>query len=139
MASRTVSISGRVAVLGADVIKNAESSEAVPGRPVYDDGVLRITEVGSPAGLAIAGEIDDDTYGALVETLDGLTRGVAEIHVNLAGVEYCDLAGLRAIILLARADRDGLRRRVVLHEVPPQLQAVLRIVGWNTTPGLVIE
>jgi anti-anti-sigma factor len=104
---------------------------------VYDDGVLRMTSTGSPPVLVIDGEIDEYTYPALVRKLGELT-GPAEIHLNLAGVRYCDLAGLRAMILLTRASHGG-GRRVILHEVPPHLQAVLGIVGWDATPGLVID
>jgi hypothetical protein len=50
-------------------------------------------------------------------------------------LEYCDLAGLRAMIQLA----GGRPRRLVLHGIPPRLQAVLRIVGWDSTPGLVVH
>ncbi len=107
---------------------------------VHDDGVLRITETRSPPGLAIAGEIDEGTYPALVGTLKELSGGAAgEIHFNLGDVDYCDLAGLRAIILLAGSDGDGRGRRLVLHNVPQQLRAVLRIVGWDATPGLVLD
>src|ERR1035438_9150410 len=92
--------------------------------PVYDDGVLRMTSVGSPPVLVIVGEIDEDTYPALARKLGELT-GPAEIHLNLAGVRYCDLAGLRAMILLTGASHGGRSRRVVLHDVPPHLKAVL--------------
>jgi anti-anti-sigma factor len=116
----------------------SESSDAVIGHGVYDDGVLRITRISNPSGLAIAGEIDEETYPALVRNLEELT-GLDDIHVNLAGVEYCDLAGLRAITRLADRGRSGGSRRVVLHEVPPQLRTVLSILGWDSIPGLVIE
>jgi len=112
-------------------------------RPAYDDGVLRITCVGSPASpasLAIAGDIDEYTHAALVDTLRKLTDGLHEIHISLADVAYCDVAGLRAIILLAGgpANQDG-GTRLVLHEVPGLVKTVLRILGWDTTPGLAIE
>jgi anti-anti-sigma factor len=102
---------------------------------VYDDGVLRMTSIGTPPGLAIAGEIDEETYPALVSKLEELA-GFPEIHLNLAAVTYCDLAGLRAIMRLASASRG---RRLVLHEVPPRLLTVLGIVGWDSTPGLAFE
>src|SRR5258707_1044460 len=110
--------------------------------PAYDDGVLRITScIGRPASLAIAGDIDGYTYAALLDTLRRLTDGLQEIHINLADVDYCDLAGLRAIILLAggSANHDRGGARLVLHEVPGQLKTILQILGWDTTPGLVIE
>jgi ABC-type transporter Mla MlaB component len=113
---------------------------------VYDDGVLRITNTDDPPGLAIAGEIDESTYDGLIGALDKVAHGPAEVHVSLGGVSYCDLAGLRAIVSVTGADRGGAgrngegdARRVVLHEVPPQLATVLRIVGWDATPGLAVD
>jgi ABC-type transporter Mla MlaB component len=113
---------------------------------VYDDGVLRITNTDDPPGLAIAGEIDESTYDGLVGALGEVAHGPAEVHVSLGGVSYCDLAGLRAIVCVTGADRGGAgcngegdTRRVVLHEVPPQLATVLRIVGWDSTPGLAMD
>jgi anti-anti-sigma factor len=110
----------------------------VPGLVVYDDGVMRMTATRNPPGLAIAGEIDESTYPALVARLEELA-GRDEIHLNLAGVEYCDLAGLRAMVRMAGTGRGSDSRQVVLHEVPPQLRTVLGIVGWDSTPGLVID
>jgi len=114
---------------------------------VYDDGVLRITNTTDPPGLAIAGEIDESTYPGLLGALQRSADGRAEIHFSLGGLEYCDLAGLRAIVCATGAPgregnldvRHGGRRTVVLHEVPPQLITVLRIVGWDSTPGLILD
>jgi ABC-type transporter Mla MlaB component len=114
---------------------------------VYDDGVLRITNTTSPPGLAIAGEIDESTYPGLLSALQRSADGPAEIHFNLGGLKYCDLAGLRAMVCATGADgrdpgtngRQRGRRTVVLHEVPPQLVTVLRIVGWDSTPGLTLD
>ncbi len=108
--------------------------------PAYDDGVLRITRTGPPSGVAIAGEIDESTYSALVATLDELTRGQHEVHVDLGDVVYCDLAGLRAIVRLAGPAGEGQAgRRVVLHQVPAQLRSVLEIIGWDSVPGLSLD
>jgi anti-anti-sigma factor len=104
---------------------------------LYDNGVLRITLMPG-ARLALAGEIDEDTYPALVGVLEELAGQVAEVHLDLSGVLYCDLAGLRAITRLTDASRGSGRRRVVLHGMSPQLHAVLSIVGWDSIPGLVM-
>jgi ABC-type transporter Mla MlaB component len=114
------------------------------GSTVYDDGVLRITWAGAPPVLAIAGEVDESTYPGLVGALKQAADGPGEIHISLADVAYCDLAGLRAIVLLTGNDGhghngDGQGRRVVLHQVPAQLQTVLRIVGWDSVPGLALD
>jgi anti-anti-sigma regulatory factor len=113
----------------------------VSGHAVYDDGVLRITRSDRPPVVALAGEIDEATYPGLVAALDQAVDGQREVHFDLAGVEYCDLAGLRAIVCVTGIDLDGRGgwRRVVLHELPPELQTVLRIVGWDSTPGLTMD
>jgi ABC-type transporter Mla MlaB component len=134
VAPSAVSDWGCAPTAGTDMIKDAKSSRITAGPAGYG-GALRITEMGRPPGLILAGEIDEDTYPVLVARLDGLAPGAPEIHFNLANVEYCDLAGLRAII---RLTGTGPARRVVLHDVPWRLQTVLHIVGWDSTPGLVI-
>jgi hypothetical protein len=112
---------------------------------VYDDGVLRVTSTDDPPGVAIAGEIDESTYDGLIAALGKFAHGPTEVHVSLGGVSYCDLAGLRAIVCVtgagggAGSDVVGDTRRVVLHEVPEQLASVLRIVGWDSTPGLALD
>ena len=113
----------------------------VSGQVVYDDGVLRITRSGRPPVVALAGEIDEATYAGLVAALDQAVDGQSEVHFDLAAVEYCDLAGLRAIICVTGAGRDGRGgwRQVVLHQLAPELQTVLRIVGWTATPGLTMD
>lgn len=109
--------------------------------PVYDDGVLRITRIPGPGpgsggdtgrAYALAGEIDESTVRGLAGKLAELAAGLGELHLDLAALDYSDLAGLRVIVQLAAAGR----RRVVLHQVPPHLRAILGIVGWDTTPGL---
>ena len=107
---------------------------------MYDDGVLRITRSCRPPVLALAGEIDEATYPGLVSALEQAVNGEREVHFDLAGVAYCDLAGLRAIVCMTGADgggHDG-ARRVVLHQLRPELMTVLRIVGWDSTPGLAL-
>ncbi len=111
---------------------------------VYDDGVLRITNTDDPPGLSIVGEIDESTYDGLIGALGRLAHGPDEVHVSMGGVSYCDLAGLRAIVCVTGAGggargNGGDTRRVVLHEVPAQLATVLRIVGWDATPGLAVD
>ena len=107
--------------------------------PAYDNGVLRITPTAWPAGLAIAGEIDEATYPALVTSLHELADGHREVSLDLSGVSYCDLAGLRAMVQLAAGDEAGQARHVRLRNVPPHIVMVLAITGWDALPGLVVD
>lgn len=102
---------------------------------------LRVTRTESPRGLVLAGDIDEWTYADLLAALADAAAGPGEIHINLAGVQYCDLAGLRAILRLGgasgqRMDQSG--RRLILAQLPAHLKTVLRILGWDSAPGLVI-
>ena len=105
---------------------------------VSEDGVLRITRTADPPGLAIAGEIDESTYPVLLAALRDLPDTPPEVHLDLADVSYCDLAGLRAIVRLASPGGASPGRPVVLHKVPDQLKAVLEIIGWDAIPGLSV-
>jgi ABC-type transporter Mla MlaB component len=103
--------------------------------PLYDDGALRITQIPGPgSGYALAGEIDEAAFPALARRLGEIAADLGEVHLNLAALDYADLAGLRVIVGLA----DTGRRGVVLHQVPPHLRAILNIVGWDTAPGVEI-
>ena len=103
-----------------------------------DDGVLRITRTADPPGLALAGEIDESTYPALLAALRQLPDTPPEAHLDLAEVSYCDLAGLRAMVHLASPGGAGTGRPVVLHKAPAHVRAVLEIVGWAAIPGLTV-
>ena len=116
-----------------------ERSSRSPGDVVSDEGELRITRLGDEPWLAVAGEIDEYSYKSLIRVLASVARDPGEIHIDLADVEYCDVAGLRAFVVLAAPPcRDHAGTRVVLHKVPSHLANVLHILGWDTTSGLTI-
>lgn len=106
-----------------------------------DGSALRITRTERPRCLVLAGDIDEWTHADLLAALADAAAGSGEIHINLADVQYCDLAGLRAILQLGSASgqrpaRSG--RRLILVELPAHLKTVLQILGWDSAPGLVI-
>jgi anti-anti-sigma regulatory factor len=108
----------------------------------YYDGVLRVIWAGHPPVVLIAGELDSSRCSGLVSVLEGLPDDEGDVHVNLAELVFCDLAGLRAILRLTRtgrADEDHAGRRLVLHDVPPYLRRVLEILRWDSTPGLIMD
>jgi anti-anti-sigma regulatory factor len=131
----------RLAAASGVPVPRAVAAGTVSGGTGCDDGDLQIVPTGSPSGLTIAGDIDEFTFPTLAASLARLADGNGEIHLDLASVRYCDLAGLRALVGLAggRGDRpqhDG--RRVILHGLPSHLKTVLQILGWDSVPGLVI-
>jgi anti-anti-sigma regulatory factor len=102
---------------------------------------LRITFHRGPATLQLAGVIDDSTYPVLTRSLArAALSGAAAIRVDLTGVEFCDLAGLRAITSLANpaGHGPGTVRQVTIAHLPAQLAGIMRILGWDATPGLVL-
>jgi len=100
------------------------------------DGALRITPANGALGLVIAGEIDESSYKRLVRGLAGVNpRG--DVHIDLSGVEFCDLAGLRAIVCVTEADAgDAAPGHLTLHAVPDRLLRILQILGWDEMPGV---
>lgn len=106
---------------------------------VFGDGALRIARAGDQRGLVIVGDIDEFTHADLIAALSRIAEEPGEIHLDLAGVEYCDAAGLRALVALTETScqgHDG--RRVILHGLPPHLKTLLRILGWDSIPELVL-
>ena len=116
-----------------------ERSSSSLGDVVSDDGELRIIRLGDPPWLVVSGEIDEYSYNSLIRVLASVARDPGEIHIDLGDVEYCDVAGLRAFVVLAAAPCRGHGgARVVLHKVPSHLVNVLHILGWDATSGLAI-
>jgi anti-anti-sigma regulatory factor len=125
--------------IGAAVAQSATAQPSMPQhRPrlvVMLPGELDITDDGQVHDtLVLDGDIDEETYPALIEALSHIPRDNASLHVDLSAVTFCDLAGLRAIVRLA-----GLTTQVILHGLPRPLCTVMKILGWDQEAGLVIS
>jgi anti-anti-sigma regulatory factor len=100
------------------------------------DEVLRISAADGVPGLIIAGEIDESNYRRLVRGLAALNPH-GDVHIDLSGVDFCDLAGLRAIVCVTEADSGGdAPGHLTLHAVPGRLRRILEILGWDDMPGV---
>jgi anti-anti-sigma regulatory factor len=109
--------------------------EVVQIDPLHDDRRLRIIPTYAPRGLRIVGTVDVMTVGALTTTLRRATRWPeADIHLDLGGLEFIDVAGVRAIVRAASGLEDG--RHLVIQQLAPGLRKVFGIVGWDRAPGL---
>ena len=125
----------------AGLVLAVAESRSKAGHVLLDDGALRITRAGGQPWLVIAGEIDEASYDGLLGALCDVNDGPGDIHVDLAGVRYFDLAGLRAFVLLSEASghrHDYRGRCVVLHEIPAHMTTALEILGWDCVPDLVV-
>lgn len=105
------------------------------------ESTLHAAFTSPPPILFLGGEIDESSYLDLREVLEFTAASRHhQLQVDMAGVEYCDLAGLRAIISLTQVDEFGSARvdQLVLRQVPTHLGVVIRILGWDATPGLFL-
>jgi len=143
----TVSTSGDVAAI-CQYDERLFDSDAVSGLvafhtsvvridPLHDGRRLRVVPTFNPRGLKVIGTIDDGTVDGLVEALDEASRWPEPVlHLDVAELEFIDVAGVRAIVRLA--GRLGDERRLQIDHLKPTLRKVMTIVGWDQAPGIRI-
>jgi anti-anti-sigma regulatory factor len=126
----------------------AEQHDAVvvredAGEVLYADAMLTITRpVGG--GLRIVGEIDISNGSHLRDALadeiggPGLADLAApgEVRVDLSGLEFIDVVGLRHLAVAAELHPH---RRLVLVAPSTDLRRLLDLSGWVLEPNLVVE
>ncbi|MFI0351871.1 MEDS domain-containing protein [Actinomadura sp. 9N407] len=100
---------------------------------LYDDGVLRITPTYTPPGLRLTGAIDESTLPAVEWALLEVAGRGGHFCLDLAGLDFCDMAGLRALVGSGRGG-DGLERQVIIRDPPGYLHLMMRIAGWDAPP-----
>lgn len=111
-------------------------SGIVGPNPMYTDGALRISRLVQPPGLRLTGDIDASNVTAVADALAKAMQGEGDVHLDLSGLTFCDVGGMRAIV--SAAERLGGTRRLVLRGLPSHLQHVIRVIGWDELPGLTI-
>jgi anti-anti-sigma regulatory factor len=99
---------------------------------------LVIRQTATPPGLALSGEVDASNVQLLERALAVAARASEQdLHLDLSGLEFCDLGGMRAIV--RAAETLGTGRRLVVHALPAVLNDALRLAGWAELPQLVVE
>jgi ABC-type transporter Mla MlaB component len=109
-----------------------------PGAPPAESP-LRAAYTSPPPTLFLGGEIDESTHRDLRRVLKlAIAARRHVLRVDMADVMYCDLAGLRAMLLLADAGGPGAASvdQLARQHLPRQLETIMRIPGWDATPGL---
>jgi len=103
--------------------------------PLHDGRRLRVVPTFNPRGLKVIGTVDDGTVDGLIEALSEAFRWPdVVLHLDVAELEFIDVAGVRAIVRLA--GRLGDKRRLQIDHLKPTLRKVMAIVGWDRAPGL---
>ena len=82
--------------------------------------------------LHVVGAVDSNNAPELQEALLRATEGpTGTVELDLAEVSYMSSAGLRALLLAAKAlQKRG--ERLTLSNVPPQILNVLNLTGFTT-------
>lgn len=105
--------------------------------PLHDDRRLRIVPTYSPRGLRVHGTVDELSAAPFAEALAHTAQWPEPVVViDFAELRFIDVAGIRTLVRAAEALPPG--RTLQVRNLTPTLRNVLRIVGWDTTPGLTI-
>jgi anti-anti-sigma factor len=121
------------------VFSGVERRRAAGRGVVYQDKQLVITQSSRPVGLKLSGEVDASNVDAVTGVLDTTLRASAgsDLHVDLTGLEFSGVSGIRALVGAAeRVDGTG---RLILYGLPPLMTKVMDVVGWTELPALIIS
>jgi anti-anti-sigma regulatory factor len=105
---------------------DAPAGTATDARRLADGTGLTVTLLEDRPGLRLRGEADLLSADALREAVAALAAGPREVHFELAGLAFIDVAGTRELLALARRPP---RPRLVLHQPPPSLIRLIRLLG----------
>lgn len=112
---------------------DGDLEEERAGAMGHGPGVLRISVIDDPPGIAVEGDVDVVTVQEFDEAVAAaLINFAGDVQIDLSGVAFIDLEGLR-ILMKASRSMAAEGRKLVLVKLAPHLQDVLRIVGWAET------
>jgi anti-anti-sigma regulatory factor len=90
---------------------------------VVTAAVLELLPLTDRTGVRAAGEVCLTTRASWERALGDLVGPGDDVHLELSGVTYVDVAGASAVAAAATRLEGG--RRLVLHGTPPQLRLAL--------------
>jgi anti-anti-sigma factor len=97
-----------------------------------------VTELDSPRGLKLAGELDMSTAPLLSDALDPQLAQGGDITLDLADLRFMDSTGLQ--VLIRSALTLGERGRLILRSPGNLVQSILELaVRTDKIPNLVIK
>jgi len=105
---------------------NRSFESALRTNVLYADRQLSIQASGD-GSISISGQIDLTNSDAIATALTNARADDGTIIVDVAGLQFIDLYGLRTLALLSK---DPLGRPVRLRNVPPSLRRLLGLLSW---------
>lgn len=116
--------------------KRAANARSI-GVVVTSDRQLRVVRTIRPHGLRLDGEVDLANLEIVRRSLRAVAEDGAEVTVDATNLGFIDVAGLRVLVEGA-ADLAHSGGHLLLVGTSRQLRRILRLCGWDTTPGLHI-
>jgi STAS domain/Hemerythrin HHE cation binding domain len=110
-----------------------EENLAMLNDPGLRPAVLAIRPLPDRTGLILAGEADLTVQDALHAALAALPAGAGDIHLDLAGLRFIDVACTRELIAAARRHPAA---RVVIHDPPAALLRITSLLFPDASTGL---
>jgi anti-anti-sigma factor len=122
----------------ADLVAAAEAAhpQLAIADPLYADALLTVTPVYDPVGWQVAGDIDLGNAMAWQSALAAIADRAGEVRLDLTGLAFIDVQGVRALARTAVGMADG--HRLILDAAPPELLRLLRLSGWDRISNFVI-
>jgi STAS domain len=109
---------------------------AEAGEVLLDTGEVRVVRHSGPSRVSLSGEVDAANAELVAGALAQGLAGQGDRHLDLSGLLFCAVGGLRAMVRAARGVEPG--GRVLVHGMPAHLQRAMRLVGWAEQPSLVL-
>jgi len=105
-------------------------------RPIYADSQLVVEQLPPGGELRFTGEIDGRNAPAVTRSIFGALNSRSDLHLDLSAAEFRDGTGLDALLVAAGSLRSG---RLVLHGLPPLIEAAIRAVACGRSEKLAIR
>ncbi|GAB3674617.1 hypothetical protein GCM10027589_44630 [Actinocorallia lasiicapitis] len=118
-----------------ELLKQHHEVLAIPN-PDFDDPVLSITKTYQPLGLQLVGELDEARQQRFEEVLNSVSPNGEAVHLDMEKLDFVSLRALQAMAEYTR--RRGPTSRVVLHRVASDVESVIKTVGIEKLPGVIM-